>query len=354
MALVLLWSLSTVALAQEQRSQQNFAEPPENSGRGSDSAESTIDTSDFASQNQFLVVLLAVAILALYTSVRSTKTEQHFKNLEKMFNSTENGLGGVTYECLQWNDLFRSIEEGLPVLPDFCLDRPRLLVLGCQGNSLLPKLSELSRNSRLNLLLNSAHEILSEPTQKLIVFSSRLGVRQIGWGLLSLIGQTDFNKLSNTEKAELLSKLDIADWEKRLYNFAGGSATINELYRILSKLAEDGSDLTLILDGWDFLLPAESHTAKTNADKKLSDWQHLGQELSVLASRNHLGVILLLDTADEAWQQRLFWAADWAEINISDSGSEWKAEGQLTDYDGTLKQIEAHWHCNPESGALRR
>ncbi|MGM9992948.1 MAG: hypothetical protein ACI376_08955 [Candidatus Bruticola sp.] len=352
--LVLLWSLSAGVFAQDQQPPQNFAQPPERTGAESTSTEGTVDTSVFASQNQFLVVLLTVAVLALYTSVRLSKTEQHMENLESAFNSTKKGLGGATYECLQWDDLFRSIEEGLPVLPDFCLDRPRLLLLGCPGNSLIPKLSEFSRNSRLNLLLNSAYEVLSEPTQKLLVFSSRLGVRQIGWGLLSLAGQTNFNDLSKAERAELLSSLDIADWENRLYNFAGSNTTINELYRISNKLAEDGSDLTLVLDGWDFLLTNYDRADKASGDSQLAIWQKLGQDLSVLAKRGHLGIILLLDTADEAWRQRLFWAANWAEISISEDGRKWKAEGQLTDYNGNLQKIEAQWDCNPESGALGR
>lgn len=351
-----LWALGVVMLphfvgAQESDpGQQNFAPP---AGFVQDSL-ATADLSVLATRQQMLVILLAVIALAVYVAVRYVKYERRFKCLEAQWASPELGLHGAKYERLKWDELFRSAEEGLPILPGLSFDRPRLLVLGCPGAEEVPPRTEFARNPRVNLLLNCAFTVLSEPTQKLFVFSRRLGVRQIGWGLLSLAARTDFNKLSDTEKAEVWQQVDLDDWEESLYCFSGYSISFAELHRLLSNFAEKDLEFTLLLDGWDFLQSDKINEEECSTEELQELWQGLAQKLSVLAERGHAGIILLLNTDSQAWQQRGLWAENWAEVELtSEPKVRYKAQGQWTNYDGSRVAIEHCWEYDPESGALR-
>lgn len=342
--------LSKPGWTQESEPGQNFA-PPANFASESSNA---VDLSSLATREQMLLVLLAVIALAIYAAVHYVKYERRFKLLEAQLASPELGLHGAKYEHLKWDDLFRSTEEGLPILPGLTFDRPRLLVLGCPGAEEMPPLTELAHNPRLNLLLNCAFTVLSEPTQKLFVFSRRLGVRQIGWGLLSLVAQANFNKLSQTEKAKVWQNGDLSDWEESLYCFSGYSTSFTELHRLLSNFAAQDLEFTLILDGWDFLQPEQGSQVELSAEKQQKLWKRSAQNLSILAERGHAGIILLLDTDSQAWQQRGLWAENWAEIELnSDPQLHYKAKGQWTNYDGSRVAIERRWECDPESGILR-
>lgn len=344
--------LSNPGWAQESEPGQNFA-PPANF---SSEISNAVDLSLLATRQQMLLILLALIALAIYVAVRCIKYERRLKGLEAQLTAPELGLHGAKYERLKWDDLFRSIEEGLPILPGLCFNRPRLLVLGCPGAEEIPPQTEFAHNPRLNLLLNCAFTVLNEPTQKLFVFSRRLGVRQIGWGLLSLVAKTDFNKLSETEKAEVWQKANLSDWEDSLYCFSGYSASLAELHRLLSNFADKDLEFTLILDGWDFLHEERDDKDKSeqSAPKQQELWKQCAQSLSVLAQRGHAGIILLLNTDSQEWQQRGLWAENWAEIELtSDPQLHYKAQGQWTNCDGSRVVIEHRWECAPESGLLR-
>lgn len=342
--------LSEVAVAQESEQEQNFA-PPADFGQ---SGLNTVDLSGLATREQMLLVLLLLIALAIYVAVRCVKYERRLKSFEAQLVSPELGLHGAKYERLKWDDLFRSTEEGLPILPGLSFDRPRLLVLGCGGSEEVPVLTEFTRNPRLNILLNCAFTVLSEPTQKLFVFSQRLGVRQIGWGLLSLAAQTDFNKLDDLEKAKVWQRADLMDWEENLYCFSGYSANFAEMYRLLNNFAEKDLEFTLLLDGWDFLHSENKNESSMSSEEKRSLWKNYAQNLSILAERGHAGIILLLNTDSQAWQQRSLWADNWAEISVfSEPKLHYRAQGQWTNYDGRRVPIEQQWESDPESGFLR-
>ncbi len=105
--------LSKPGWTQESEPGQNFA-PPANFASESSNA---VDLSSLATREQMLLVLLAVIALAIYAAVHYVKYERRFKLLEAQLASPELGLHGAKYEHLKWDDLFRSTEEGLPILP---------------------------------------------------------------------------------------------------------------------------------------------------------------------------------------------------------------------------------------------
>ena len=209
----------------------------------------------------------------------------------------------------------------------------------------MPNLRELKTDGRINLLLNIAYNALQRPEQNVIVVSRRLGVEQVGWGLLSLAAQSDFNALTEVQRAEILEKENLKEWEKALFCFNGWNINLNNLYNTCVKIRKKGEEATVIFDGLEVFSDEEGG---------YGDCAELLQRLSSFARKSHVGLAVLLDPKTPQWQKRAEANASWAEFSFAgQNGSSVKAEGSWSGRHGNPRAIAAQWDIQSGSGMLK-
>lgn len=311
----------------------------------SSSAETELYIGDVASRSQMLMLLILTLLFLIYTSVRFNVINREIKRLDRMFCELDDDVEGGRYERLDWNGVFHTVEEDSPILPRLSFGYSDCLLLGCQGGEAVPNLRELKSDERINLLLNIVYNALQRPEQNVIVVSRRLDIAQIGWGLLSLAAQCDFNALTDVQKAEMLERENLKGWEKALYCFNSWSIGLNTLYNTCLKLRKKGEEVTVVFDG----LEALSENGRDDAD-----FSGLYQSLSSFARKSHVGLAVLLDQKSPWWLKRAEGNISWVELSFSgQNNSEVKAEGSWSGKHGNPEAISEKWEVQAGSGMLK-
>lgn len=329
--------------------------PAEAAASGEESV-SEISLSDLATRGQLFVVLAAVLAMAVYASVRFSSLKSQMNELRKDVYEFDENLTGIGYEQFSRQSLFRSTEEGLPILPGLSFPGPDVLFLGCSGGLAVPGINELRGNWRVNVLLNVIHTVLEEPEQKAVLVSRRFGTEQIGWGLLSLEAGADFASLDEVRKAEIAGSPKLLSWEKSLFCFCGWETDTAHLYKTCRRAAEPDAELTIVLDGLEFMRGCLSEQEAGGPVRKdgSADLAELAGKLRSLASRCHAGIVVLIDSDSPAWKKRAVWAGNWAEVRVCEGHpNRAEADGCWNDRAGR-RAISCQWNLSAENGALEK
>lgn len=230
----------------------------------------------------FLVVMLCLFGYYLFTNYG---INARIDRLEELLR--RHGLANRYRDELvpfSWNAVLRSLEGGLPVLPDLLLPRSGVVMLGVGNQSLKTSSGHQNQLSQL-VIANIAHSVLDSPELMVLTITRGLGGDELGRMLLSMQAGNDWRDLDDVKRQALLNEhsSDLERFEKSLFYLSDLVITMPQLFNSCQELLKDGELGAVIIDNLDVFIGDEPMTSA-----------EILEQLAILASRCHVPIILVV------------------------------------------------------------